>query len=229
MPPTEALGKQILLVDSSGQQLDTLSYLKQPKSAALARQIFNPEIGFALVGNTGAGQKYPYDPFYGRSAPDCRLNPNYQTESWARCSALARAHPWRLQPSLWTSEWRGPCPRATAGYRPDSSGSMSPELMPAAPGAAPRLRTDQSHCRQCFPRGTDGNNAPIPPASQTLPQPTIPGVNSVGGAGEALDPHFRPNVVDSFDFTIQRQLTNRCCWKWATLAAELLTISAHQH
>jgi len=38
----------------------------------------------------------------------------------------------------------------------------------------------------------------------------FPGVNNVAAsAGEALDPHFRPNVVDSFDVTIQRQLTNK--------------------
>jgi hypothetical protein len=61
-----------------------------------------------------------------------------------------------------------------------------------------------------FRVGIDGNNAPIPPASPTLPQPTFPGVNDVAaGAGEALDPKFRPNVVDSFDFTIQRQLSNK--------------------
>src|SRR4029077_6203643 len=47
-------------------------------------------------------------------------------------------------------------------------------------------------------------------ASATLPQPTLPGINSVAaGAGEALDPNFRPNVVDSFDLTIQRQLSNK--------------------
>ena len=40
-----------------------------------------------------------------------------------------------------------------------------------------------------------------------MPQPLYPGVNGIAaGAGEALDPHFRPNVVDSFNFTIQRQL-----------------------
>jgi hypothetical protein len=61
-----------------------------------------------------------------------------------------------------------------------------------------------------FRVGVDGNNAPIPAASPTLPQPTLPGINSVAaGAGEALDPRFRPNVVDSFDLTIQRQIGNK--------------------
>lgn len=35
MPPTEAFGKQVELVDSSGQQLDSLAYLKQREAAAL--------------------------------------------------------------------------------------------------------------------------------------------------------------------------------------------------
>jgi hypothetical protein len=35
-------------------------------------------------------------------------------------------------------------------------------------------------------------------------------VNAIAaGAGEALDPNFRPNVVDSFTLTFQRQLTNK--------------------
>jgi hypothetical protein len=59
-----------------------------------------------------------------------------------------------------------------------------------------------------FRIGVDGNDAPIPAAAPTLPQPTFPGINDVSAAaGESLDPHFRPNVVDSFDFTIQRQIT----------------------
>ena len=46
--------------------------------------------------------------------------------------------------------------------------------------------------------------------SATLPQPLFPGFNGhAGSASEALDPHFRPNVSDSFNFTIQRQLTHR--------------------
>src|SRR6202008_2975853 len=41
MPPTEANGKQTVLVDSSGQQLDVQSYLKQREAAALQGQVYN--------------------------------------------------------------------------------------------------------------------------------------------------------------------------------------------
>ena len=38
----------------------------------------------------------------------------------------------------------------------------------------------------------------------------FPGYNAISAAaGESLDPNFRPNVVDSFDFTIQRQLSRK--------------------
>jgi hypothetical protein len=79
MPPTEKNGKQIELVDASGEQLDLETYLKQRQTAALAGQVYNPEVGFALVGNTGSGQKYPYDPFYGSFSPRLAAawNPNY--------------------------------------------------------------------------------------------------------------------------------------------------------
>ena len=61
-----------------------------------------------------------------------------------------------------------------------------------------------------FRIGTDGLTAPLPAAAPTLPQPLFPGINGVAaGAGEAFDPHFRPNVIDSFDFTIQRQLSRK--------------------
>src|ERR1700728_5133968 len=61
-----------------------------------------------------------------------------------------------------------------------------------------------------FRIGVDGNTAPLPIPSQTLIQPDYPGINAIAaGAGESLDPNFRPNVVDSFDFTLQRQLNRK--------------------
>ena len=61
-----------------------------------------------------------------------------------------------------------------------------------------------------FRVGVNGLTAPLPAASQTLPQPLFPGFNGVAaGAGEALDPNFRPNVVDSVDLTYQHQVSRQ--------------------
>jgi hypothetical protein len=212
MPPTEKNGKQIELVDSSGQQLDLQSYLKQRESAALVGQVYNPEIGFALVGNTGAGQKYPYDPFYGSFSPRIAAawNPNYSDGvlgkvfggsksvirgGYSRVYGRLNGVDLVLVPLLGTGLIQAV--QCRQNFVP--VGGAPPVCGPTNPTIANAFRV-----------GTDGNNAPIPNATATLPQPTIPGVNSVAaGAGEALDPHFRPNVVDSFDFTIQRQLSNK--------------------
>ena len=61
-----------------------------------------------------------------------------------------------------------------------------------------------------FRVGVDGLVAPLPTATPTLPQPLYPGVNGVAAAqGAVLDPNFRPNAVDTFTFTFQRQLSNK--------------------
>jgi hypothetical protein len=206
MPPTEKNGKQIELVDASGEQLDLETYLKQRQTAALAGQVYNPEVGFALVGNTGSGQKYPYDPFYGSFSPRLAAawNPNYTD-------------------GILGSIFGGNKTVVRGGYsrvygRLNGVDLVLVPLLGTGLIQAVQCRTNNMNgtCNgpvsvaNAFRVGTDGNNAPIPAASATLPQPTFPGVNSVSAAaGEALDPHFRPNVVDSFDLTIQRQLTSK--------------------
>jgi hypothetical protein len=61
-----------------------------------------------------------------------------------------------------------------------------------------------------FRIGVDGDTAPLPAASATLPQPVYPGYNNAESAtGEGLDPNFRPNVSDTFDLTIQRQVSRK--------------------
>ena len=79
MPPVEQQGRQVELVDQAGQQIDVEAYLKAREVAALQGQVYNPELGFALVGNTGGGQKYPYNPFYGAFSPRIASawNPSY--------------------------------------------------------------------------------------------------------------------------------------------------------
>jgi hypothetical protein len=207
MPPVEKFGKQIEAVDAGGQQLDLGTYLAQRKSAALQGQVYNPEVGFALVGNTGNHQKYPYDPYYGSFSPRIAVawNPNMGDGmlgrmfggnktvirgGYSRVYGRLNGVDLVLVPLLGTG-----LIQAVTCQRALSTGACGP--------AIPTVAT-------AFRVGTDGLVAPLPQPSPTLPQPDFPGVNAVSaGAGEALDKNFRPNVVDSFDFTIQRQLTNK--------------------
>ena len=214
MPPTEKFGRQIELVDQAGQQLSLTSYLNARKAAALQGQVYNPEVGFALVGNTGGGQKYPYLPFYGSFSPRVAAawNPNISDGmlgkvfggsktvvrgGYSRVYGRLNGVDLVLVPLLGTGLIQAVQCRnvimPTAGF---PTGSCNAAIAPTVANA--------------FRIGPDGTTAPIPQASPTLPQPDFPGVNAVSaGAGEALDTNFRPNVVDSFDFTIQRQLGNK--------------------
>jgi len=217
MPPTEKNGKQIELVDSSGQQLDTMAFIKQRETAALNGQVYNPEVGFALVGNTGPGQKYPYNPFYGSFSPRIAAawNPNYTDGvlgklfggnksvlrgGYSRVYGRLNGVDLVLVPLLGTGLIQAVQCRT----------NVMPGVIPGTTGPQCATPAAGLSVANAFRVGTDGNNAPTPAASPTLPQPTFPGFNAVAsGAGEALDPNFRPNVVDSFDLTIQRQLGNK--------------------
>ncbi len=206
MPPTEESGKQIELVDAGGQQLDVFAYLNQRKNAALLGQVYNPPLGFALVGNTGGGQKYPYLPFYGSFSPRVAAawNPNFDSGIFGKLfgdgKTVFRAGYSRiygrlngvqqvLVPLLGTG-----LIQAVQCRLPNMNGTCGGTITPS----------------NAFRIGTDGLVAPLAAASPTLPQPTFPGINSVGSsAGGVLDAHFRPNVIDGFDFTIQRQLSRK--------------------
>ena len=93
MPPTEAQRQ----ADRAGRSQWPAAQHARPTSISgklpLCRdRSYNPLIGFALVGNTGAGQKYPYNPFYGSFSPRVAAawNPNYHRR-------LARQSIWRQQ------------------------------------------------------------------------------------------------------------------------------------
>src|SRR5260221_6718140 len=64
MPPVEENGRQVELVDEANRLLDVQAYLHSREQAALQGQVYNPIVGFNLVGNTENGRKYPYHPFY---------------------------------------------------------------------------------------------------------------------------------------------------------------------
>ena len=194
MPPTEAEGKSTVMVDAADEPVQTEDYLTQRKNDALQGQAYNPELGFALVGNVGKGTKYPYDPFYGEFSPRVGIawNPGFSKSTvvrggYGRIYGRLNGVDLVLVPLLGVG-----LIQAVACNNTDKGGTCAS----TEPNAASAFRV-----------GVDGNSAPLPAAAATLPQPAYPGYNLIAGsAAEGLDPHFRPNVVDSFDFSIQRQV-----------------------
>jgi hypothetical protein len=199
MPPTEENGAQVTLVGANNQQIDVESYLAQRQAAALAGQVYNPTVGFALVGNTAnGGLKYPYQPFYGGFSPRVAVawNP-------AGSNTVIRGGYGRVYGRL-NGVNQVLVPLLAPGLI-QTVDCQTAQLDGTCPGALP-----SDPFKTAFRIGVDGNTAPLASASANLPQPYFPGINDVStAAGESLDPHMRPNAVDSFDFTVQRQLSNR--------------------
>jgi hypothetical protein len=193
MPPVEKQGLQVELVDEANHLVDTQAYMHSRQQAALQGQVYNPTVGFNLVNNTENGRKYPYDPYYGSFSPRVALawNPSFSKDSvirggYGRIYGRLNGVDLVLVPLLGTG-----LIQPVQCFGPSNDGTC--------PGSTTAINA--------FRVGTDGLVAPIPAATPTLPQPLFPGINGIAaGAGEALDPRFRPNVVDSFNLTVQRQL-----------------------
>ena len=199
MPPVEKNGKQTVLVDTAGEPVRSADYLTERKTLAEQGAVYNPTLGFALVGNVGAGLKYPYNPFYGSFSPRVGIawNPSFSKATvirggYGRIYGRLNGVDLVLVPLLGDGLMQAvQCTTATA-----PSGS-TPATCAATAATA----------QTAFRIGVDGNAAPLPAAAPTAPQPIYPGINqSEGSAYEAMDPAFRPNAVDSFDLTVQRQV-----------------------
>ncbi|HUB18617.1 MAG TPA: carboxypeptidase-like regulatory domain-containing protein [Acidobacteriaceae bacterium] len=194
MPPVEQSGKSTVLVDAADEPVVTQDYLAQRKAAAEQGQSYNPELGFALVNNVGSGDKYPYDPFYGSFSPriGAAWNPGFSKATvirggYGRIYGRLNGVDLVLVPLLGTGLIQAV--QCRQNFMNGTCGGGNPTAANA------------------FRIGVDGNTAPLPAAAPTLPQPAYPGYNLIAGAAaEAMDPHFRPNVIDSLDLTVQRQI-----------------------
>lgn len=230
MPPYEVDGKQVLVVDQAGNPVRTEDYLAARKRAALAGQVYNPTLGFATIKNVGGGRKYPYDPFYGGFSPriSAAWNPRFSSGilgslfgqnktvlrggwglTYGRMNGVINILTPLLAPGLLQAvSCQGAVNAANA-----QGGNQCLGTGGATPVTAFRIGTGA---------GLDGMTAPLPPAAQTIPQPFLPGTVGCSGAGcvngnyfpqsgdaLALDPSYRPVQVQSIDFTIQRELTNK--------------------
>src|SRR5215469_4617013 len=198
MPPTEATGKQVMFVGPANTPISTEQYLQNRAAAALQGNVYNPQVGFSLIGNVANHPSHIYNPFYGEWSPrvaaawdvfgDGRtvLRGGYG-RTYGRLNGVDLVLVPLLGPGLIQA---ANCTNVLANGTCGGTGSANPA--------------------NTFRVGTDGLVAPLQPASQQLPQPFFPGVNGASFAsGEGLDPNFRPNVVDTFTLTFARQLNNK--------------------
>jgi hypothetical protein len=197
MPPTEQDGKQVTFVGPDDNPISTEQYLSARQAAALQGQVFNPQIGFALVGNTAHPLKYPYSPYYGEWSPRIAAawdifgnGTTVLRGGYGRTYGRLNGVDLVLVPLLGTGFIQ---PVQCTATRSNGTCGIS-----------------RSNPTNVFRISTDGLTAPLPAASPTLPQPLYPGVNGIAtAAAMALDPNFRPNVTDSFTLTFAHQLTNK--------------------
>jgi Carboxypeptidase regulatory-like domain len=210
MPPTEKNGKQVALVGLDDQFINGEDYLAARKRQALLGQVYNPIVGYALTANVGNSPKYPYNPYYGSFSPRLAVawNPNFDADTtlgkiFGHNDTVVRGGYGRIFGRLNGVDLVLVPLLGTGLIQPVQCFNNLSNGNCGAPGTAISDST-------AFRVGINGPAAPLPIPSQNLVQPDYPGVNAIGaGAGEVLDPNFRPNVIDSFTFSIQRQLSRK--------------------
>jgi Carboxypeptidase regulatory-like domain len=212
-PPLEQNGKQITLVDSTGVQVNLKDYMATRQRMALAGQIYNPILGYSLVGNVGNGLKYPYQLFWGGFSPrvSAAWNPRFDSGwmqklfgtsrtvirgGYARTYGRQNGVDLVLVPLLGVGLIQAvKCPGASINGACLGSGNTTPA--------------------NAFRIGVDPNPAGLytQGVTNTLCQPFFPGEVNCNGATAArasdtlvLDPNYRPAHSDEFNLSIQRDL-----------------------
>ncbi len=207
MPPTEAQGKQALMVDAATNDvISPTAYLAAREQAASKGQIYNPVLGFEPIGKTGLN--YPWKPVYNDFAPRLALawNPTirggwlgslFGGDHTVLRGGYARVYD-RLvgeQKAINNLQGLGFSQTLTC-IGPTSSGGCAGEQ-----GADPTT---------AFRIGTDGAAVAIP-ALTSVPAPLIPG--TVAGANTSfapttyqMDPNYKPGPSNEFDATLQRAI-----------------------
>ena len=213
MPPTEAAGRQVMLVDQSGNQVGAEDYLNAKKAAALQGQVYNPNLGFATIKNVAGHPSYPYSPFYAGLSPRIAAawNPSFSGgimgKLFGENKTVIRGGYSRIFGRL-NGVAQVLNPLLGAAYAQPVS-CIGASNVASISGAC--LGSSGVNATTAFRIGTDGNSAPLPAVTQVLPQPYYPGQNgnAAAGDGTVLDKNFRPDRSDVFNFTIQRQLSRK--------------------
>ena len=203
MPPYEKNGSQVMVVDASGKPINSTSYLADRQTFASLGQNYNPELGFETI--RGTGRKYPFDPVYTNFGPRVAIawSPKYSDGLGGKLlgdnKTVLRAGYGRIFGRL-------------NGVNLVLVPLLGPGLLQAVSCQGPSrtgacLGSGNVTPATTFRIGTDGNSAPLPAPSTTLPQHFYRGVNGAYAQDpSAIDPNYQPERTDNFTVSVQRAI-----------------------
>jgi hypothetical protein len=218
MPPVDRTGNQSLFTDAAGNTLGSLQYLNSRRAAALAGAVYNPEIGWAEIHNVLGNRKYPYNPYYGGVSPrvSASWTPRFKNQAinkifgdgatavrfgygriYGRVNGDAQVLPLLGAPGLIVGTQCKYAQSPTTGTGVCTQSNY----------------TDKTAFRFGNPAQNEDGLSPVlasATVTSTLPQPYHPGFDGPGIASSSgVDVSLRPNDVDTFNFSIQRQVNRR--------------------
>jgi hypothetical protein len=217
MPPSERNGNQVMFTDVNGNAIHIQDYLNNRKAAALSGQVYNPEIGFALIRNVVGGRKYPYDPYYAAFSPRLSVawNPRFQNEALAKIfgdgATVIRGGYGRIYGRV-NGDTQVLNPLLSPGLILATQCKYAQSPITGSGSCTQSNFTETTAYRFGSAANLDGvapvlTNAPLP---AKLLQPYHPGFDGPGvSIASPVDPTMRPNDVDTFNFSIQRQINRK--------------------
>ncbi len=210
LPPYESSGEQTMVVDDSTKKIINFDdYIATRKSEALAGQIFNPQLDYVPIKQTG--RKYPYDPDWTNFSPRVAFawNPSFSNgllgNLFGSRKSVLRGGYARVYDRI-NGVGIVMIPALGVGFG-NNLRCAGPQL--TAGGVACQGTTGvNSNPSNAFRVGTDGTVVPMP-ALASIPSgsPLIPGVNSPFETLDfRIDPKRKVGYAHTFDLTYQREL-----------------------
>ncbi len=203
--------------DVNGNAMRVQDYLNARQSAAQSGQIYNPEIGFALIHNVNGGRKYPYDPYYKALSPRVSVawNPKFNSEGldklFGNGATVMRFGYSRLYGRI-NGDAQVLNPLLSPGLILATQCKYAQSPTTGSGACTQTNFNDTTAYRFGTAAGLDGVNPVLANGAlpATLAQPYHPGFDGPGvQLASPVDPSVRPNDVDTINFSIQRQVSRK--------------------
>ncbi len=200
--------EESILVDASTQKiLSAKAYLQQKATSAAMGTIYNPQIAFLPVAQSGRSSVY--NPSYDNVAPRVALawNPSFQGGFFNKLFGVQKTV-LRGGFGMYYDRLNGELAVVNPGLSAGPSSTVSTGLQNCSASAAAGpgcVTTSTNPALSDFRIGVDGT-IPLPKYAQTLPNPYVPADGYSELVSSGIDPYYQAPRVFASNLTVQRDL-----------------------